>query len=54
MEDSSSLLASFVAKYEELGIPREEYEAFVEYRQEKLVHERYMEVISAIENGGAI
>lgn len=54
LEDSSSLLASFVAKYEELGIPREGYETFVEYRQEKLVHERYMEVISAIENGGAI
>lgn len=50
-EDSSRLLAQFEGKYAELGIPRDEYEGYTEYAQERALNERYRAVLDAIEEG---
>ena len=50
-EDSSRLLAEFEGKYAELGIPRDVYEGYTEYAQEKTLNERYRAVLDAMEEG---
>lgn len=50
-EDSSRLLEQFEGKYAELGIPKDEYEGYTEYAQERTLNERYRAVLDAIEEG---
>ncbi|MGN0078731.1 MAG: tyrosine-type recombinase/integrase [Coriobacteriales bacterium] len=52
-EDSSRLLEQFEGKYAELGIPRDEYEGYTEYAQERTLNERYRAVLDAIEEGAS-
>lgn len=49
LESSEKLLASFISKYEELGIPPEEYKDYMEYRQEEKLRRRYAAVLDAID-----
>lgn len=51
MNDSYNLLIQFENKYKELNIPEEEYQDFIEYKQEKRLYKQYKSVIEAI-NGG--
>ena len=46
--DSKSVLDEFVSAYEKAHIPIEEYETYIEYRQEKKLCESYLATINAV------
>lgn len=50
--DSAQLLQMFKDKYEAIGIPKEEYSSYIEYRQEYDAYQHYLSVIQMIKNGG--
>ena len=51
-EDSLNLLNQFKSKYEELNIPEDEYQNFIEYKQELKLYNQYLSVIDAIKKKG--
>lgn len=46
--DSKNIIEEFVSTYEQARIPKEEYETYIEYRQEKKLCESYLETINTI------
>ena len=49
MNDSYNLLIQFEKKYKKSNIPEEEYQNFIEYKQEKRLYEQYKSVVESIE-----